>query len=92
MDGENAVRDVHRAELVDRKSEANQLVRSCDDKTGYSSWKVYDRFNPKTSSMARRHQAHEDQGHAWRRKGNDAWESKVVEVKRESTVRSPPPG
>ena len=37
MDGENAVRDVHRAELVDRKSEANQLVRSCDDKTGYSS-------------------------------------------------------
>ena len=31
------------------KGEANQLVRSCDDKNGYTAWKkLYDRFNPKT--------------------------------------------
>ena len=31
------------------KGEANQLVRSCEDKNGYTAWKkLYDRFNPKT--------------------------------------------
>ena len=31
------------------KGEANQLVRSCNDKNGYTAWKkLYDRFNPKT--------------------------------------------
>ena len=29
------------------KGEANQLVRSCDDKNGYTAWKkLHDRFNP----------------------------------------------
>ena len=55
------------------KGEANQLVRSCEDKNGYAAWKkLYDRFNPKTPhcSVARRHQAEEDQGHAWGGKGH----------------------
>ena len=46
--------------------EANQLVRSCDDKNDYTAWKkLYDRFNPKDSgephsSMARCHHTQED--------------------------------
>ena len=29
------------------KGEANQLVKSCNDKNGYTAWKkLYDRFNP----------------------------------------------
>ena len=52
------------------KGEANQLVRSCEDKNGYTAWKrLYDRYNPKTSGepdggVARSHQTQQDQGHA----------------------------
>ena len=71
------------------KGEANQLVRSCEDKNGYTAWKkLYDRFNPKTPASLTA---------AWRDvirptkikdmreagKAIDAWESKVVELKKE---------
>ena len=71
------------------KGEANQLVRSCEDKNGYAAWKkLYDRFNPKTPASLTA---------AWRDvirskkikdmraagKAIDAWESKVVELKKE---------
>ena len=70
------------------KREANQLVRSCEDKNGYTAWKkLYDRFNPKTLATPTA---------AWRDvirptkikdmreagKPTDAWESKVVELKK----------
>ena len=51
------------------KGEANQLVRSCEDKNGYAAWKkLYVRFDlttPASShcSLARREQAHDGQGH-----------------------------
>ena len=67
------------------KGKANQLVRSCNDKNGYAAWKkLYDRFNPNDSSMARCHQTQEDQGRAREAgKAIDSWESKVVELKKE---------
>ena len=69
--------------------EANMLVRSCDDKNGYAAWKkLYDRFNPKTPASLTA---------AWREvvrpkkvkdmreagKAIDAWEGKVVVLKKE---------
>ena len=69
--------------------EPNMLVRSCEDRNGYAAWKkLYDRYNPKTpASLAA----------AWREvirpkkvkdmreagKAIDAWESKVVALKKE---------
>ena len=71
------------------KGEANQIVRSCDDMNGYVAWKkLYDRFNPKTPASLTA---------AWRdvirpkklkdireaSKAIDAWESKLVVLKKE---------
>ena len=71
------------------KGEANQLVRSCEDMNGYTAWKkLYDRYNPKTPASLTA---------AWREvirpkkikdmreasKAIDAWESKVVMLKKE---------
>ena len=71
------------------KGEANQLVRSCEDKNGYTAWKkLFDRYNPKTPASLTA---------AWREvvrpkkikdmreasKAIDAWESKVVVLKKE---------
>ena len=71
------------------KGEANQIVRSCEDMNGYVAWKkLYDRYNPKTPASLTA---------AWREvirpkklkdmreagKAIDAWESKVVLLKKE---------
>ena len=71
------------------KGEANGLVRSCADKNGYTAWKkLYDRYNPKTPASLTA---------AWREvirpkklkdireasKAIDAWEGKVVMLKKE---------
>ena len=71
------------------KGEANLLVRSCEDKNGYTAWKkLYDRFNPKTPASLTA---------AWREvirpkklkdmreagKAIDAWEGKVALLKKE---------
>ena len=71
------------------KGEANQIVRSCEDMNGYTAWKkLYDRYNPKTPASLTA---------AWREvirpkklrdireasKAIDAWESKVVVLKKE---------
>ena len=69
--------------------EANMLVRSCEDKNGYTAWKkLYDRFNPKTPASLTA---------AWREvvrpkkvkdlreagKAIDVWEGKVAALKKE---------
>ena len=71
------------------KGEANLLVRSCEDKNGYTAWKkLYDRFNPKTPASLTA---------AWREvirpkkikdmreagKSIDEWEGKVAILKKE---------
>ena len=71
------------------KGEANQLVRSCNDKNGYTAWKkLYDRFNPKTPASLTaawrdviRPKKIKDMREAG--KAIDSWESKVVELKKE---------
>ena len=71
------------------KGEANQLVRTCNDKNGYTAWKkLYDRFNPKTPASltaARRDVIRPKQIKDMREAGKaiDSWESKVVELKKE---------
>ena len=71
------------------RGEANQLVRSCDDKNGHTAWKkLYDRFNPKTPASLTtawrdviRPKKIKDMREAG--KAIDSWESKVVELKKE---------
>ena len=71
------------------KGEANKLVRSCEDLNGYTAWKkLYDRFNPKTPASLTaawrdvvRPQKIKDMRQAG--KAIDAWESKLVLLKRE---------
>ena len=71
------------------KGEANQLVRSCEDKNGYAAWKkLYDRFNPKTPASltaAWRDVIRPKKFKDMREVGKviDACESKVVELKKE---------
>ena len=69
--------------------EANFLVRSCEDKNGYTAWKkLYDRYNPKTPASLTA---------AWREvirlkkakdvreagKNIDVWEGKIAALKKE---------
>ena len=102
-------RSVHTGKRTDSRSEmftvlslltngeANQLVRSCDDKNGYTAWKkLYSRFNPKTpASLAAvlrdviRPKKIKDMREAG--KAIDSWESKLVELKKEHG-EVPPPG
>ena len=71
------------------KGEANQLVRSCEDKNGYTAWKkLFDRFNPKTPASlaaawqdAIRPKNIKDMREAG--KAIDSWASQVVELKKE---------
>ena len=71
------------------KGEANLLVRSCEDKNGYTAWKkLYDRFNPKTPASLTaawrdviRPKKLKDMREAG--KSIDIWEGKVALLKRE---------
>ena len=69
--------------------EANSLIRSCTDMNGYTAWKkIFDRFNPRTPASLTaawrevlRPRKIEDMREA--SKAIDAWESKLVVLKKE---------
>ena len=69
--------------------EANILVRSCEDKNGYTAWKkLYDRYNPKTPASltaAWREVIRLKKSKDVREAGRiiDVWESKVATLKKE---------
>lgn len=77
--------------------EANMLVRSCEDRDGYTAWKkLYDRFNPKTPASltaAWREVVRPKKVKDLREAGRaiDAWEGKVSILKKEHS-EEPTPG